>query len=176
MRSALAWLKARADNVTAALLAAMFGIFLIQIGARYLFNHPLGWTLEVCLTLWLWLVLWGGAVSLGERDHVRFDILYEAGSARLRRVFALVSAVAIAAGFLAALPATYDYVTFYKIKKSASLRIRLDVVFGVYLVFAVAVIVRYAMRAAAVLSGRDPDHASDAPSAPRPRDRESAAP
>lgn len=163
MRELGAWLKARADNVAAALLAAMFLTFLMQIAARYLFSHPLGWALEVCLTLWLWLVLWSGAFCLDDKDHVRFDILYEAGSRNVRRTLALVSAVAIIAGFLAALPATYDYISFYKIKKSASLRIRLDVVFGVYLVFALAIVTRYSWRLLALLrSGATVDDAESA--------------
>ncbi|MCB1504942.1 MAG: TRAP transporter small permease subunit [Hyphomicrobiaceae bacterium] len=151
MRNVQAWLSARAENVAAMLLAALFGVFIVQIVSRYVFNHPVGWALEVCLTLWLWLVLWGGAFCLDDKDHVRFDILLEAARPRVRRLFALVSAIAIVAGLLAALPATYDYVSFYKIKKSATLRIRLDVVFSVYLIFAVAVIGRYAWRALAIM-------------------------
>ncbi len=36
--------------------------FILQIVTRYVINHPLGWTLEACLTLWLWLVFWGGGL------------------------------------------------------------------------------------------------------------------
>ena len=58
---------------------------------------------------------------------------------------------------VAALPATVDYITFYKIKKSSTLRIRLDYVFSIYGVFAVAIIVRYLVRAVAIVRGRSPD-------------------
>ena len=84
-------------------------------------------------------------------------MIYMAGNRRVRRLFALVTAVAIVAGFLAALPATIDYITFYKIKRSSTLRIRLDVVFSVYAVFAIAVIVRYALRILHLARGGDPD-------------------
>ena len=144
MSATLRWLQARADNVAVALLAAMFIAFMLQIFARYVINYPIGWTLEVCLTTWLWLVFWSSAFVLTERDHVTFDLLYLIVGKRMQRIFALVSAVAIVAGFVAALPATFEYITFYKIKKSATLHIRLDVVFSVYGMFAVAVIVRYA--------------------------------
>ena len=147
MQAAWAFLKARAENVAVALLTAMFFAFLLQIAARYVFNHPLGWTLELCLTTWLWTVFWGAAFCLDDRDHVKFDLLYQSSPARLRRIFAIVSALAIVIGFLAALPATLDYITFYKIKKSATLRIRLDYVFSIYGVFAVAIIIRYAITA-----------------------------
>ena len=154
MRATLSWLKARAENVAAGLLAALFLTFVLQIVARYVFDYPLGWTIEICLTLWLWLVFWTAAFVLEEQDHVRFDLLAMASSRRVQQVMALVSAVAIMAGLLAALPATIDYITFYKIKRSSTLRIRLDVVFSVYGIFVVAVITSYALRAIAILRGR----------------------
>lgn len=158
MRSALRWLHARTENVATALLAVMFLSFMLQIVSRYVFNNPLGWTLELCLTMWLWLVFWGAAFNLRDVDHIRFDMLYMECNKRMRRVFALVSAVAIVAGLLAALPATMDYITFYKIKKSSTLRIRLDVVFSIYGIFVVAVVTRYALRAWHLLRGGDPDN------------------
>jgi TRAP-type C4-dicarboxylate transport system permease small subunit len=144
MRSAARWLTLGAEAVAAGLLAALFFSFLLQVVTRYVFNNPLGWTMEACLTLWLWLVFWGGGLVLGDGDQVKFDVVLHWVRPATRRLFALVSALAIAAGFLAALPATLDYITFYKIKRSATLGIRLDYVFSVYAIFAVALIVRYA--------------------------------
>jgi len=158
LRSLIRWLHRRTENVAAALLAVMFVSFMLGIISRYVFNNPLGWTLELCLTMWLWLVFWGAAFNLRDIDHIRFDMLYIEVNKRTRRVFALVSAVAIIAGLLAALPATLDYITFYKIKKSATMRIRLDVVFSVYGIFVVAVVTRYALRAWHLARGGDPDN------------------
>ena len=157
-----AFLRARADNVAAALLAAMFATFIIQIVSRYVLlrlfpSIDIGWTLELCLTLWLWVVLWGAAFCLDDHDHVRFDILYQSSSQPVRRVLAIVAAAVIVIGMAAALPATYDYITFYKIKKSAVLKIRLDYVFSIYGVFAVAIIIRYAWRALSILKRNSPD-------------------
>ncbi|MGE0502120.1 MAG: TRAP transporter small permease [Rhizobiaceae bacterium] len=154
MRATLRWLRARADNVAVALLAAMFGAFLLQIVSRYVFNSPIGWTQEICVTTWLWAVFWGSAFTLDERDHVRFDLIYHMARPRLQRVFALVSAAALFAGFVASFPASLDYITFYKIKRSAMLGIRLDIVFSVYALFAVAVIVRSAIRFWRLARGR----------------------
>ena len=53
----------KGDVGAAAMLFALFMVFLVQIAARYLFNVPMGWTVEVCLTLWLWIVFWGGAFA-----------------------------------------------------------------------------------------------------------------
>lgn len=139
------------------LLTVMFLTFILQIASRYVFNVPLGWTVELCLTMWLWVVFWGAAFCLKDDEHVKFDIFYEASGPRLRRLLAAVSAVAILAGLIAALPATIDYITFYKIKKSATLRIRLDYVFSIYGIFAVAVITRYCLRLLALARGGSDD-------------------
>jgi TRAP-type C4-dicarboxylate transport system permease small subunit len=153
LRAIARWLQARAENFAVFLMSAMFAAFVIQVFMRYAVNRPAAWTLEVCLTAWLWLVLWGGAFVVKDRDHVKFDLFYVAMQDRGRRVFALVSALAILAGFLAALPGALDYITFYSIKSSVSLRIRLDIVFSVYAIFAAAIILRYGARVVALLRG-----------------------
>jgi len=136
-------------------MAAMFAAFVVQVFMRYAVNRPVAWTLEACLTAWLWLVLWGGAFVVKDRDHVKFDLFYVAMRERGRRAFALVSAIAILAAFVASFRGALDYITFYSIKSSVSLGIRLDIVFSVYAIFAVAIIVRYAGRIGALLNGKD---------------------
>jgi TRAP-type C4-dicarboxylate transport system permease small subunit len=157
MNRLIQWARMIALDVAALMLGALFIVFLIQILSRYVFNAPALWTLEACLTLWLWVVFWGGAFVLQEKDHVRFDVLYVAVGRNLRRVFAIVSAVAIGAGMLAALPATWSYITFYQIKRSAVLGIRLDIVFSIYGIFAAMLVIRYFWRAFLVARGADPE-------------------
>lgn len=149
--------RAIAENVAAALLAVMFAAFILQIVTRYVLNNPLGWTLEVCLTAWLWLVLWGGGLILQERDHVRFDIIYQSVRPGVRRVFAILSALALVIAMAASLPASLDYITFYEIKSSSTLGIRLDYVFSVYAIFSIALIIRYALRSWQLVRGADVD-------------------
>ena len=161
MRKLLPWLRSRADNVAVALLTAMFITFVIQVVSRYVLNAPLGWTVEVCLTTWLWVVFWSAAFCLDDRDHVKFEIFYMAAPPGLRRWFALISAAAIIVGLAVSLPATYSYISFYRIKKSATLAWPLDYVFSIYGAFAIAVIVRYLWRIVGILRGKQPD-ASDA--------------
>ena len=157
MRSGLAWLRARADDVAVLLLATMFLAFVVQISARYVFNHPLGWTLELCLTMWLWAVFWGSAFSLHNDEHVRFDMLYQAVGPRTRRVFAGVAALVIVIGLVASLPRTWDFVSFLTIKKSATMRIPLAWVFSIYIVFLLATVVMYGRRLVRILRGREVD-------------------
>lgn len=146
VRRRLAWLQSRADDVAAVLIAVMFLSFMVQIVSRYIFNHPIEWTLEVCLTAWLWAVFWGSSFCMRNNDHVRFDMLYYAVGHRVRRWFAIISALAIVIGMGLALPRTWDFVSFLFIKKSATLRVPLGYVFTIYLVFMVATIALYADR------------------------------
>jgi TRAP-type C4-dicarboxylate transport system permease small subunit len=137
-------LRGAADALAAALLLALFATFVLQIAFRYLLNWPVGWTVEVCLTLWLWLVLLGAALCVPDREHVRFDLLEQRLSPRGRRLAGLLVALALLAGFAAVLEPSYDYVSFYKIKRSATLRIPLSWVFSVFLLFAGALVLRQA--------------------------------
>ncbi|QYK43654.1 MAG: TRAP transporter small permease [Paracoccaceae bacterium] len=133
------------------MLLAMFAVFIAQIAARYLFNLPVGWTVEVCLTLWLWLVLWGAGLCLADRDHVKFDLLYQMASPGTQRILGALSAACIVVGIAVALPASWDYVDFYRIKRSATLRIPLNWIFIVYMLFCGALIVGYGWRLAQIL-------------------------
>jgi C4-dicarboxylate transporter, DctQ subunit len=57
----------------------------------------------------------------------------------------------------ASLPATLAYVTFMKVEKTSYLRIRFDWLFSIYLMFAIAVIVRYLWILSHLLRGKEPD-------------------
>ena len=74
----------------------------------------------------------------------------------------MLSAIAIVAALATSLPATADFIAFMKIEKTSLLGIRFDYVFSVYLIFAVALIGRYLLRAVVVLRGGDPDRSPDA--------------
>ncbi len=143
MRQLAQMLRHAAEGVAAAMLFALFMVFLVQIAARYLFNVPMGWTVEVCLTLWLWIVFWGGAFCLRPADHIRFDVLYLSVNRPTQRIFGAIAAVMIVAAFAVAFLPTFDYVAFYKIKRSNTLGIRLHYVFSIYLLFMLVVMVRY---------------------------------
>ena len=143
MKQLAQWLRHATEGVAAAMLFALFMVFLVQIAARYVFNVPMGWTVEVCLTLWLWIVFWGGAFCLRSADHIRFDVLYLSVNRPTQRIFGAISAAMIVAAFAIAFLPTVDYVAFYKIKRSNTLGIRLHYVFSIYLLFMVVVMARY---------------------------------
>lgn len=152
-------LRGGAEAVAAGLLAAMFFTFVAQVIFRYVLNAALEWSLEVDLTCWLWGVFWGCAFLVRPQEHVTFDVLLVAVSARWQRVLAFVGAAAIVVAFAVSLPATLSYISFKGIKDSPTLGIPMDWVFSVYVLFAVAVIVRYAWRCVLLLRGVPVDQA-----------------
>ena len=138
------WLQRRADDVAVALIATMFVSFLLQIVFRYVLNRPLGWTEEVTVLCWVWVVLWGASFIVADADEVRFDILYNAVPPVVRRVFTVVSSIAMIVLVALSLPATWRYVVFMRREHSAYLGMRFDYLYSVYVLFALVCIARQA--------------------------------
>jgi TRAP-type C4-dicarboxylate transport system permease small subunit len=156
MQGVGAWLRRRAENVAAAMLAVMFAAFIIQIVFRYFFNFPVGWTSELTVVMWLWLVLWGAAFVLREGEEIRFDLLSGAAGRRTRIAMGIVCALALLVLYGLSLKPSFDYVTFMKVEKSSYLKVRMDWLFSIYIVFLVAVIARYLLILWQLVRGRDP--------------------
>lgn len=150
------WLRNGVEAVAAALMAVMFLSFIVTILYRYVLNWPSGWAAELGTVLWIWLVLFGAAFLLREEDEIRFDIIYGSVRPGLRRGMTVLSALGIVVLFLVSLPAVWDYVTFMKVQRTAYLRIRYDWLYSIYVVFAVAVILRYLWLALQAVRGHDP--------------------
>ena len=144
------------EAILAAMLGLMFLAFLLQIAFRYLLNLPIGWTNELSAILWIWLVLWGAAFVVREEEEIRFDLVYASARPRARRVMFLISAVSLIALYAISFPAVFDYVAFMRVESTAYLKIRFDWLFSIYLVFVVAVIVRYLWLAWQAAFGRAP--------------------
>ena len=157
VRKAGAWLRRRAENILAALLGVMFVAFMVQIVFRYFFNFPTGWTSELSVITWLWMVLWGSAFVLKESEEIRFDLIYSSVGSRTRRAMGTVFGLSIVFLYCISLPPTVDYVSFMKVEKTSYLKIRFDYLFSIYVVFAVAIIARYVWILWHLLRGRDPE-------------------
>jgi C4-dicarboxylate transporter, DctQ subunit len=150
------WLRRRAENIAALMLATMFVCFILQILFRYVFNYPVGWTVEVTTLMWVWGILWGAVFVLEEREEVRFDIIYSAVSERTRRVFTVITGVTLVIFYALSLPAAWSYVTFMKVERSAYLGIRMDYLYSIFILFTVGAIVRYAWLGWRALRDRAP--------------------
>ena len=139
---AIDWLRRAAEWIAAAIFAVMFGVFLIQVFTRYLLNDPAGWTFEVAVVAYIWTVFWACAFLLKERDHVAFNMFYLAAPPPGRRILLIIGVGCLFVALVASMPKTIDFVTFMAIEKTPLLRWRFDYIYSVYILFAVAVIVR----------------------------------
>lgn len=139
------------------MLAIMFLAFMAQIVSRYLLNLPTGWMNELSIVMWLWLVLFGSAFVVREQDEMRFDLIYGSVRDKTRRGMAVVTALALIVLFGMSMPAVVDYVLFMKVQETSYLDIRFDYLFGIYIVFAVAMIARYLWIGCDAIWGRAPE-------------------
>lgn len=181
MRKLTAALRHVAQAFAATMMAAMFMTFVLQIVIRYSarlewlperfpFLDPslYGWTLEFCLLLWVWLIFWGNAFVVRDRDHVTFDILYYAVSANTRRWFVIGFGVAICVALILSIEPTWSKFHILRLKKTATLSnlfgdwIRMRDIYAIYVFFLIAVALRYAFAVyRAVRYGvEEPDHDS----------------
>ena len=149
------WLRRGAENVSVALLATMFVALIIQVFFRYFINFPMGWTDELSLIMWVWLVLWGAAFVVREDEEIRFELLHALVRPFVRRAMTLVAAATLVILFAVSLPAVVDYVAFMKVQRTAYLHVRFDWLFSVYVLFAVAAIARYLFLGWRALRRRD---------------------
>ena len=103
------------------------------------------------------LVLWGAAFVIRETEEVRFDVIYATTGPKTRRIMGLITGISLVALYSVSLPAVVDYVAFMKVESSAYLKIRFDLLFSIYVVFAVAIIVRYIWLCWRAVWGKAPD-------------------
>ena len=166
MRKLATGLSRLAEGVAALMMAAMFATFILQIAIRYsarlgwiaeavpwLEPDRYGWTLEFNLALWVWIVFWGNAFIVRERDHVTFDILYTSVGARVRKWFAVIGSLAVCAVLVLSIPETWDRFSILRLKRTATLDqllgdwVRMRDVYAIYMLFLVVVALRYGARA-----------------------------
>lgn len=142
------------EMVAAGLLAVIFIAFILQIALRYVFNWPVGWTAELSVVAWLWLVLWGASFVLRDDEEIRIDLLHNALGKRARSAMAAIGAISIIVLFGLSLPAAYAYVSFMKVEKSSYMGLRFDFMFSIYIIFSVAVIGRNLWNLGQLLRGK----------------------
>jgi TRAP-type C4-dicarboxylate transport system permease small subunit len=119
----------------------MFFGFVAGITARYVFDAPLSWANELCVIAFVWVTFWTSDILLKEREHIVFDVLYNLMPPTIRRIVAIFITLSLAAVFLAALPGTFNYIEFLHTRHSTQLQVPMQLVFGCFLVFVIAVVI-----------------------------------
>ena len=162
-----------AEAIAATALAAIFIIFLLQIFTRYSGKlsqwmpipnlslwmseiEPLRWTVYLISLIWVWLIFFGCSFVVRERDHVAFDIFYQAVPTRIRKIMTVLGAIILIVVMLVSLPATWDAIMANRLmdlKKLQTLRmpitgdkIAIKWLFFPYLVLMAAIIIRSCSR------------------------------
>ena len=82
---AVAWALAGIRVVCIAQATALFLIVVLAVIGRYVFGRSLTWTEEVPRYLLIWISFLGAAAGVANRDHVGFDVLFNAFPAPVRR-------------------------------------------------------------------------------------------
>lgn len=131
-----------ASSILAILLLSMFITFLMQITFRYILGWSVGWTIEWVAIAWLWGILFGYAFVVQSSDEIRLDIVYSAVSPTMRRVFDVFAGLTCAAIFTYTLPSSWEYISFMGREKTAYMHWPFNLVFSIYIPFAVVVIYR----------------------------------
>ena len=134
--------KTAANAIGGTLFLALFGVFLVQIGARFGFNQPLPWTDEAAVVLYIWVILWAAAFMMPEREHVVFDLVWNSMGRRTRQVMLIVGNLMIGGLALVGLPATWDYVHFMAREGTPVLEMPLMWVYLPFVLLMVALVVR----------------------------------
>ncbi len=133
-----------ANAIGGALFLALFVVFIIQITARFGFSKPLPWTDEAAVILYIWTILWAAAFVVPQREHVVFDLVWNAVGQRSRQTMQVLGNVLIGTLALIAVPASWDYVHFMAREGTPVLGVPFMWVYLPFVLLLVALVVRSA--------------------------------
>lgn len=164
MNNLFKWLQKTSNFIIASMLAVLFFTFLFQIFSRYILRSPFGWTLELCLILWVWIVFFGCAFIVRDRDHVTFDIFYYATPKKVQLVLSIISAIGVILIMGYSFLPTIDYIDWMKMRKTTTVKIPftgdkipLKYIFSIYGIFLLSVIFQYIWKLKNLLTKGLPD-------------------
>jgi TRAP-type transport system small permease protein len=80
------WAERGLDGVAVAIFVVMFGVVILQIALRYVFNHPLVWTDELAQYLFVWTSFLGWTMATRKRIHIGISVVADRLPAKGRRV------------------------------------------------------------------------------------------
>lgn len=151
------WFKSAANAIGGALFLTLFGVFIVQIGARFCFNQPLPWTDEAAVILYIWVILWAAAFMVPAREHVVFDLVWNSVSRHMRQRMQIVGNLLIGGLALVGLPASWDYVHFMAREGTPVLDVPLMWVYLPFVLLMAALVVRSAWAIWNAVRGRGLD-------------------
>ncbi len=133
-------------------IGAIFVLFVIGIGMRYLANRPVSWIDEAVTLLSVWSTFWTAAFVLKWPEHIAFDVLYASLRPSTQRLFLIVGMSAFILLMGAAMPGMVDYTLFLWRERTDSLQLRLDWVYSIFPIFFAVILLRMAFSVKALIS------------------------
>ena len=157
MANASLWMQRVFNGVGGLLFLALFGVFLIQIVARFGLNKPLPWTDEAAVILYVWVILWAAALVVPEREHVVFDLVWNAVSPGARRIMKLLGNAMVGTLAAIAIPVNWDYVQFMARESTPVLGLPFMAVFVPFVLLLASLVIRSAWAICQALHGQGLD-------------------
>ena len=148
------WPGRIANAIGGSLFLALFVVFIIQITARFGFSKPLPWTDEAAVILYIWTILWAAAFVVPQREHVVFDLVWNAVGQRSRQTMQVLGNALIGILTLIAVPASWDYVHFMAREGTPVLGVPFMWVYLPFVMLLVALVVRSALAIWNALQGK----------------------
>ena len=97
MSALLRFAERTLDALAVVVFALMFGVVILQVALRYVFNHPLVWTDEAAAYFLVWISFLGMALASRKRIHIGIsfvvDRLPSAGRRALHIFWAAAAAI-----------------------------------------------------------------------------------
>jgi TRAP-type C4-dicarboxylate transport system permease small subunit len=132
-----------AGAISALLVAAVFTSVLVGVARRYLFGAPLVWIDELTVVLFIWGIFWTAAFVVPLREHVAFDLAFNALPGRARRALRAFSYALVGTALLAVLPGSVNFIQFLWRERTPALQWRLDFVYACFALFIAAAALRF---------------------------------
>lgn len=94
MKSRLHYLSYTLEVLTCFLLLVTVLITAIQVFCRFVFDLSLSWSQEVLMISFVWFVLFGSALAVKHKEHLKIDLI-EKLSPRMKLFFKIIEFIVI---------------------------------------------------------------------------------
>ena len=131
-----------ADLVGAGVFAVLFLSLILQVVRRFVFGAPAAWTEELAAIAFVWVIFWGTAFMTPLTAHPSVDLVVSRFGPISSRVLYALGLLLLGSCFLWALPGIADYIFFMARERTPVLDLPLSWVYGVFLAFALMVVLR----------------------------------
>jgi TRAP-type C4-dicarboxylate transport system permease small subunit len=136
--------KQATNIVSSVMFGCVFAVFAYKIVMRYVVGDAVAWADEVSVILFIWILFWGNAFVVEDRQQIKFDLVYRLLPEWGRRTAAMIRLLVVGGLFLWGLPSVVDYILFLWRERTPVLGLRLDFVYSCFGLFVVVIVIRSA--------------------------------